>query len=169
MHRSLSNLLRRFAAFSPRRRLLLAVVAGGTTGMLAWPRRDGYTVETVLSAVCDSLLPASGRHPGALALALEQRIIDEWGAYNETHRHSLLDALRAVNFLELDGTGRAAVLREMIDRRDNREAVSVLRTVLHSLVRHYLAHPAAWAALDYHKPQPDGYPDYADCTARGQA
>ena len=160
------------APFSTTRRLLLGTVALAAGGAL-WSRTliaREYTAENVMAALCDRMLPASGAHPGALAAGVDRLVLADIAPLRDgAVLAQLVEDARALDFLELTAAEQDAVLSQVLHESGGEGATAVLRHVLDRAVRHYLASPASWQALGYRKPQPLGYPDFANCGGSGAA
>ncbi len=162
----LIDTVRRDGRFSPGRRLLLAgaAVAGAGLGWLGWRRRTVYDLETVVTAICDRILPPHGEHPGAVALDIHRTVLDELrDTRGDDHLDALVSLMHAHDFLDLAPAARDEVIARLLDRDRDRADAAMIGNILRRSVNQYLTHPGAWPALGYAKPQPLGYPDYASC------
>lgn len=131
---------------------------------MGWRRRTVYDLESVVTATCDRLLPARGEHPGAVALGIHRLVIDELRATRgDDYLASLVALLRDHDFLDLSSEAQDDAISRFLDRGRDRATALMFGNLLHRSVHHYLAHPGAWPALGYARPQPLGYPDYASC------
>jgi hypothetical protein len=118
-------------------------------------------------ALCDQLLPAWGEHPGAVATAIDERVLEDLRQLSRGERMpNLVAAMREIRFLDLSGDQRDEALRRLINSRDEAGISRTLQFVLNQSVTYYFSHPDSWRALDYRQPQPLGYPDYATCSER---
>ncbi len=141
-----------------------AALAAGGIGSWGPSRADGYTLESVVTELCDRMVPALGEHPGAVALGVHRSLIDDLERrWRPADQRTLVDIMRRARFLELPVADRDAALLRMLDDPEQPALTRVLASILHVTVRLYLGDAGSWAALGYRKPQPLGYPDYARC------
>jgi hypothetical protein len=122
----------------------------------------------MIAAVCDCILPAHGRSPGALALGIEAHVLEIFSASGDRGGNALdaiIAELDAKGFLLLDRTGRDEILERYLTGEVGTPASFYLRMVKEVIVERYYSNPEAWAALAYRQPQPLGYPDYDKCSS----
>ncbi len=153
------------ARFSSRRRTILAALVLLPAGAVSWfalRRAPVQDPRLVIEAVCDRLLPASGEHPGAIALGLHRPWVDGYGAHSE-HLAPLVDRLARERFSTLDAAGQDAVLQQVLADETDTQARNVLRNVFRQVTRQYYTRPESWPALGYRQPQHLGYPEYSQC------
>lgn len=115
--------------------------------------------------LCDHFIPAHGASPGALAVGVDVELLE--GYRRSRARRLVLELvvreLEKRDFLASDRAQQEALLRRFLQGDVDSPAAPYLRQMLDLVVQRYYTRPAAWKALDYHAPQPGGYPDYATC------
>lgn len=148
---------------------------GVFTGWGAWrwraiPAPAALDERASLRAWVDTLLPADGPVPGALAVGVADRI--EAAAAPGSHAAALLSAglawvqaqavaRGASGLAQLDEAAREAIVAQAAASTPGSAARVFFQSTLDDTLYHHYADPRSWAGLDYDgPPQPRGFPEH---------
>ncbi len=114
----------------------------------------------ILRAVCDHMIPASERGPGALELGLDAKLLSvfEQSEQGRLALQRLAVSLGGRDFLRLPRKLQSARLQSELE---SGELSRQLDLILSFCAQRYYSDPRAWSSIGYRTPQPGGYPDYA--------